>query len=164
MRCEICNAILDDETEMKEHLKLHVNKNSEKPSHNEESIDDAVNGRLECSFCKVYVSSVESMKIHELGANHKKKVMMYERNKAAENKCGIYITGFKSKPNEAETINYFSKYGKIVWSNVSNYNIQIDYENPESAKTVIETDHFLHGHRLKVSYRQYKTTNTFFMF
>lgn len=55
-----------------------------------------------------------------------------------------------------QLVSYFETFGSIVWVHMGVGFLLLDYEEPESAEEVLNTDHYLCGRKLYIQRREYK--------
>ncbi|KAJ8934242.1 hypothetical protein NQ314_013488 [Rhamnusium bicolor] len=122
----------------------------------EDTASDANKKNLFCDLCKIELPNVSSMQQHILGQKHKKLDSAEEERKRVEQKCG-----FSPNITQDVILNYFSKYGKIIWVHFGHLFVLLDYTEPSAVVKVMEKEHYLGGRHLMIRHRQLKKQTGF---
>ncbi|KAJ8953610.1 hypothetical protein NQ318_003034 [Aromia moschata] len=116
-------------------------------------VDVIQEGLSVCNLCKVELPNESAMRQHLLGKKHKKLDSAENERRRVEMKCGIFIKGYPPDITQDVIMNYFSKFGKIVWVRFGHAFVLMDYEEPSSAEEILKRIHYLGGARLIIKYR-----------
>lgn len=75
----------------------------------------------------------------------------------------FYVSGFNSICKLEELLDYFQKFGTVVWVHMGMGFLLLDYEEPESADAVLNINNFVGGRKLFVKRREYKEPSKYYM-
>ncbi|CAH1140318.1 unnamed protein product [Phyllotreta striolata] len=116
------------------------------------------NENVKCEICNIEICS-STFQQHVEGQRHKRNADAAEHRRRAEEKCGIFVTGYPLTISQDELVTYFSKFGSIVWTYFAKNYSFIDFSDPAVVRCIMQTAHELHGKNLTIDYRKPKPIN-----
>ncbi|CAH1160143.1 unnamed protein product [Phaedon cochleariae] len=125
-------------------------------------MDDADNDQFFCDVCNINLYNEASIQQHISGRKHLDLVRAKEERLRVESKCGIYVRGFPPNLGSKALIEYFAKFGTVVWSHYGDSFLLLDYSHPAAARDAMKRKHYLHGRSVIVKYRELKPSRDAF--